>query len=146
MVALVVFRRGDDELLLVEGYDPVRKLRYLRPPGGGVDFGELSADAARREVREELGVDIVDVEQLGILEAIFVNEGQPEHQIVFVYGARFADESLFAREAWDAQESDGEAMKVEWCAVGNLGAETILVPSGLDDLLGLVGQPKSRKR
>ena len=146
MVALVVFRRGHDELLLVEGYDAVRKLHYLRPPGGGVDFGELSGDAARREVREELGVEVVEVEQLGILEAIFVNEGQPEHQVVFVYEARFADESLFAREVWDARESDGEAMKVEWRSVGDLGPGTILVPAGLDDLLGLVGRPKSRTR
>jgi len=40
------------------------------PPGGHLEFGELAVDAARRETREEIGVEIDHLEILGITEEI----------------------------------------------------------------------------
>jgi ADP-ribose pyrophosphatase YjhB (NUDIX family) len=55
--AVCVVRRGD-ALLLVDGWDPATGTRFHVPAGGGVEFGERAADAVRRELREELGVDV----------------------------------------------------------------------------------------
>jgi len=46
-------------------------IRLLRPPGGGIDFGEHAAEAVRREMQEEIGCDIREIELLAVLENPF---------------------------------------------------------------------------
>jgi histidine triad (HIT) family protein len=38
----------DDRILADEGFDPQKAERFYRPPGGGIEFGETSQDALRR--------------------------------------------------------------------------------------------------
>jgi ADP-ribose pyrophosphatase YjhB (NUDIX family) len=52
-------------------------------PGGKVDFGERVADAVRREVAEELGVEIALTRSLGFVEMIV--DGQ--HWLSPIYAA-----------------------------------------------------------
>jgi 8-oxo-dGTP pyrophosphatase MutT (NUDIX family) len=47
--------------VLVEAFDPVKGETFYRPLGGGVEFGETSA-AAAREIREEVSADVTDTE------------------------------------------------------------------------------------
>jgi ADP-ribose pyrophosphatase YjhB (NUDIX family) len=88
----------------VDGYDAAKGEIFYSPPGGGVEFGERAVDAARRELREELAAEVCGLTLLGVLENIFTFEGQPGHEIVFVFEARFADAALYEREvsAWCA--------------------------------------------
>lgn len=51
-------------------YDEVDGTFY-RPPGGGIQFGETSLEAARREMREEFRLEVDDPRLLGVLESIF---------------------------------------------------------------------------
>lgn len=51
----------------------------------GLEFGEMSEAALRREFKEELGFDITPVSLLGVLENHFELEGEPGHEIVHVY-------------------------------------------------------------
>jgi ADP-ribose pyrophosphatase YjhB (NUDIX family) len=102
-IALCLLRRGE-EILVHESYDSVKQVGFARPLGGGIDFGETSEAAAIREIKEELGVDITGVKLLGIVENIFVYEGEPGHEVVFIYDGRFVDESLYQRESLTAVE------------------------------------------
>jgi ADP-ribose pyrophosphatase YjhB (NUDIX family) len=52
-------------------------------PGGKVDFGERAADAVRREIAEELGIEIELTRSLGFVEMI-----GDEHWLSPVYEAR----------------------------------------------------------
>ena len=79
-----------DHLLMAEGYDSVKDEVFYRALGGEVEFGELAAEAAARELREELGRDIEVGELLGVVENRFTLEGQRGHEIVFEYLAAFA--------------------------------------------------------
>lgn len=56
-VALGVPFRNEHEVLLARHHDDVANHDFYRPLGGGVEFGEPSEEAVRREFQEELGVD-----------------------------------------------------------------------------------------
>lgn len=56
--AICVFRRGDS-ILVSFAVDPRTGGRYARTIGGAVEFGERSENTWRREIREELGAEIV---------------------------------------------------------------------------------------
>lgn len=45
-------------------------------PGGSVEFGETFEDAIKREIKEELGVEIIIIELLGICDHIIPDEHQ----------------------------------------------------------------------
>ncbi|MBL9022849.1 MAG: NUDIX hydrolase [Myxococcales bacterium] len=50
--------RAEGRLLVVRLRDPVTGFEGLYPPGGGVEPGEAPSDTARRETREETGLDV----------------------------------------------------------------------------------------
>lgn len=107
----------------------------MRPLGGRIEFGELAADALRREIREELHAEIDRPELLGVLENLFVYLGEPNHEIVFVFDARFRDPSLFERHEIPIAE-DVWLEPATWVRLSSLGSGgTPLYPNGLLELL-----------
>ena len=138
-LALALFRRGDGAILVVPGFDPVKQQRFYRPLGGGIEFGERAEDAARREIREELGAEIDGLKLLGVFENIFTYLGQPGHELVWLYEARFTDPALYSRDVIEADES-GARFEVHWVRPDVfVHGEAPLYPDGL---LELLTQPK----
>jgi ADP-ribose pyrophosphatase YjhB (NUDIX family) len=136
-LALVVFRREDGCWLLNESYDSVKKQTFYRPLGGGIEFGERAVDAARREIREEIGAEIVDLRLLKIFENIFTYEDRPGHAIIFMFEAKFADAAFSRKEAIEGELHKGEPIRARWLPLShfeNPGAPP-LYPEGLLELL-----------
>lgn len=125
-----------DRILVNAAADVVTGERYYGPLGGEIEFGEYAADAVVRELREEIGVAVTDLQLLGVLENVFTYEGVPGHEIVFVYDARLADASLYARATLVGEESNGHTFVARWVPLATFApGGPPLYPDGLYALL-----------
>jgi len=133
-LALGIVWRGD-ELLVFEGYDHATDETFYRPLGGGIEFGERSRQALRREFREELGVELTDVRYLATTENIFTCNGQRGHEIILLYEATLADPSFYERETLEVHE-ENEIVPACWMPLRKVQADGLLLyPDGLLELL-----------
>jgi ADP-ribose pyrophosphatase YjhB (NUDIX family) len=133
--ALGVFLH-DGRLLVFEGYDPVKDETFYRPLGGGIEFGETGAQAMAREIREEIGAEVVGVRYLGLSENIFTCAGEPGHEIVLLYEAELADRSLYEQDVIEAVEANGADFMALWKPLSDFAdGRTPLYPDGLFALL-----------
>lgn len=133
-VAVAVIRRRD-EILVADIPDEVKGITGYRPLGGTIEFGERGDETIVRELREELGAEIVDTRYLGTLENIFEYRGARSHEIVRVYEARFADGALYERERFDAVEERADPFVCVWRSIRTFGAGAPLYPDGLLELI-----------
>ena len=134
-VAVCVCRDGG-RFLVEHGYDRAKQAEFYRAIGGGIEFGERAADAARREWMEEMEVDLDDIRLLGVLENLFTYEGCPGHEIVFVFTGRPRDLSLNSEAPLELIESNGQRHKATWVRLADLEAGTVpLYPDGILNLL-----------
>ena len=127
-IAICLFRHGS-RILVSDGMDPETGRAYCRPLGGAIEFGERAREAVVREIREELGVEIREVRLLGVLENLFTLDGQPGHEIVFVYDARFVNESLYACITLPFHEAGWASGDARWLDLTQ--ERDRLVPEGL---------------
>lgn len=70
--------------------------------GGKVEDGETIEDAARREMKEEAGIELLNFDKVGIIEFEF--QGNPE--ILEVH--------IFRAEDFAGEPSESEEMKPQW--------------------------------
>ncbi|MDY6877904.1 MAG: NUDIX hydrolase [Chloroflexota bacterium] len=133
-LVLGIVWRGD-ALLVFEGYDHVRGETFYRPLGGGIEFGERSHEALRREFREELGVELVDVRYLATTENIFTCNGRRGHEIVLLYEATLANQAFYERETFEVHE-EYEILPAYWMPLRKFQVDGLpLYPDGLLKLL-----------
>jgi 8-oxo-dGTP diphosphatase len=99
-----VVLRGGDVLLVKRGKRPF--LGQWSIPGGGLHYGEAIEDCARREVREETGVEIRILGLIGVFEALpraVAGEGPLGHVVLVDYAAEWTSGELVAGD--DAAEA-----------------------------------------
>ncbi|MGY3714401.1 NUDIX domain-containing protein [Sutcliffiella cohnii] len=66
-IATCIFKKNDS-ILVCEGFDEFNHEYYYRPIGGGIEYGETSSNALKREVIEEIGAKITNVKLLGAMQ------------------------------------------------------------------------------
>lgn len=137
VVALAWIRRpGTNEILVSNSRDEVIGVRFQRLFGGGVDFGERGEEALRRELREELGVELGAARLAGVVENLFVFEGYPGHEVMLVFETELGDESLYAKETFEGIEDEPKIGV--WRDLDQPDSDVPLYPPGLLDELELV--------
>jgi len=133
-VAIALIERHD-EILAFEVPDDVKDVVGWRLPGGTIEFGERGSDTVVREIREELGVDVVDPVYLGTAENIFTYLGVVGHELVRVYKVRFADPRLYERDHFDCVEANGVPFTCIWKPIAEFRGGVPLYPDGLLELI-----------
>jgi ADP-ribose pyrophosphatase YjhB (NUDIX family) len=128
--------------LVLVGRDPTKTSDvFHRLLGGHLEFHETALDGVVREVMEETGTTLVEPRLLGVLENRFVYNGEPGHEVVFVYTGRLADPDVVPPEGATLSD-EGIPMPVVWRALDASGDELPpLYPDGLDDLLDSATRP-----
>lgn len=119
-------------ILVSEGYDATRGERFHRLLGGGIEPGELGAETVRRELAEEIGVEVLVHERLSTIENIFTYDGRPGHEIALVYRTELADPSRYDQERFDGIEQD--PVNATWHPLEGPGSELPVYPPGVVEL------------
>lgn len=131
LVALCVFRK-EGRILVGRGYDAAKDESFFRPLGGEVEFGELAVEAVRREIIEELGLEIADPTLLGVLENRFTYDGKPCHEVVFVFDAQL-EKGVYAMPEVPILDPAWEGPAI-WLDLSEPHVAP-LYPQGLEDFL-----------
>lgn len=100
----------DNKLLVSEGFDNVKNQTFYRCLGGGIEFLEKSVDALKREFQEEINIDIVIKNFLGISENIFTYKGKNAHELVLYYNIDILDKDY--KEEYIVTDDNGKSKAV----------------------------------
>lgn len=99
---------GAGRILLLRrarGLDPTRSsLGLWSNPGGEVAFGETVEQAARREAREEIGVEIELLQTIGFSDQILPTAGLHWHLVTFLARIRSGEPRIQEPEKFEAME------------------------------------------
>ncbi len=134
-VKVIISVTNNGQVLLAEGYDPVRDLRFLIPVGGGVEFGEKLEDAAQRELKEEMGINSDNLIFLGFSDNRFTFTGVLAHELIFHYLCPISDQAR-ADLPTHGTESDGEPFRVQWYSKDDLDChkKSIVPPEAYEQI------------
>lgn len=92
-LSLAIIRKGN-KILANKGYDEKKNEYFYRLPGGGIEFYETAEDALRREIREELGLEVFISKKLRVVENIFTFNNKKGHEIIFLFDAKLSGEEM----------------------------------------------------
>ncbi|NJN86654.1 MAG: NUDIX hydrolase [Leptolyngbyaceae cyanobacterium SL_7_1] len=133
-LALGVIRDGD-RVFVSQGYDPVKQQTFYRAMGGGIDFGEPSIEALKREFQEEIQAELTNICYLGCIENLFTFNGIPGHELIQLYRCDFVDGKFYQLPALTFNEGDRQKTAI-WIDVHRFtSGELILYPEGFLDYL-----------
>ena len=91
--------KNQDKILVYERKDEISKKKFFRLIGGCIEFGEPSKEALIREFQEELSLDIINIQLLGIFESIFKFNNKQMHEIVYLYNSLFKAKEIYSKKS-----------------------------------------------
>jgi len=118
--------RGDEVAVIVPFRRSPEGRKVLALPKGHPDPGESMVDAARREVREEAGIETELVEKLGDVRYWYQRESRRIFKVVSFY--------LFRYVSGDVADHDHEIEEARWMPLSE--AATALSFAGERDMAG----------
>lgn len=125
-VSAIIYNKDKTKILLFYGND----MDYYMLPGGKVHQLEKSEDAIKREIIEELGLNNLKFDLVGISEEIVKDKKNDIHQITLTYKCIYEDE--ISKELFKSIESDW--INFKWVDINELDNYKIH-PSNVKELI-----------
>lgn len=120
---LIINKNG--KLLAQKGYDEFTNQSFCRLLGGGIEFGEYSLIAMKREIKEELGANILNEKMLLVIENIFEFNNKKGHEITFLYSGDLAEENLYNQEK--IKILDEQDTYAEWINISDIKEGSVIL-------------------
>jgi 8-oxo-dGTP pyrophosphatase MutT (NUDIX family) len=93
---------------------------YLFTVGGKIKLNETSKEAAKREVKEEIGMQIEDVTLRSVIENLYTNKGRKVHEICFVYSVDEFFEGEIPKGFVEVPVSEIDSLDIKPGSIGDL--------------------------
>lgn len=122
----VIINENKELLVATRAHEPVKGTLDL--PGGFVDLHETGEEAMSREVKEETGLDVDDIEYLFSVPNIYIYSGFEVHTLDLVYLCKVKDTHIL--------KAEDDVAKLEFIKVSELNP----------DLFGLLSIKKVIKK
>jgi 8-oxo-dGTP pyrophosphatase MutT (NUDIX family) len=106
--------RGEELIVIVPTRRAADGSTVLGLPKGHIDPGETALQAAIREVREEAGVDVELMSELGEVRYWYSRDGHAVPKVVVFY--------LFRSRGGDPADHDDEVQEARWMALAEARA------------------------
>jgi ADP-ribose pyrophosphatase len=101
----VLIRSGDEYLLIKRASEPDKGMWSI--PGGMVEIGEKVSEAAVREAKEETGLDVELVKDLGVVDKIMLDDaGKVKYHFIIV--------DYFAESSSGEMRAQDNALEARW--------------------------------
>lgn len=115
---------------------------YYALPGGRVEIMESSAAALRREMREELGVDVQVERLLWVIESLYADEGIFEHVLGLYYLMTLDGEAGIYDTSRTIRCLDAPELTLQWLPLAGLSSVRLLPPLLVNRLTNLPPTPQ----
>jgi ADP-ribose pyrophosphatase YjhB (NUDIX family) len=134
--AICLIINDKNELLVTSDYDSEKKVTFNLPLGGHVLFRESTIDTIKREFKEEINAELVNINLVTVLENFFRWNGCDRHEINFVYKAELKDKELYNKKEILFLDKRWPNAKVMWRPIHKgLNEKYLLYPEGLREFL-----------
>jgi ADP-ribose pyrophosphatase YjhB (NUDIX family) len=110
----LVLNTNNEILLMDESY---RGLSFTKFPGGGLEWGEGLLDCVKRELREELGLENINLEQFYFTDFFVESIFDTTTQVISVY---FKTTTPIKREDVLLETDDNRITGVKWVPLKEL--------------------------
>lgn len=126
-VQVIITNQG--KLFCPQSHDSIKQEDFYRTVGGGIDFGETAREAIIREMKEEFDAELTNLEFVCVQENIFTSNGNPGHEIIFLFTADFKDKSMYEDKNYPILDNP-TSPPAAWYPIDKfVSGERILYPS-----------------
>lgn len=105
----LVYLKDDDKILL-----SLKKRGFaegkLNGVGGKLKEGETIENTVIRETKEEIDVDLIEYEKVGLIDFIEIYKGEKENVVMHVYIA----------SKWEGEPKESDEVKPVWVDISNM--------------------------
>lgn len=134
----IFIENKDNKILLIQS--PKWREGLWLCPGGGIEYGELPVEAAIREVKEELGLDVISPEFIQVVNGVDPKE--------FIYPGHFVGidyKFKLANEGQELKVDSQEVLATEWLAPEEIVKRDDIEITTLESVKKILEMRKSEK-